>query len=196
MHESTHPQAPLILASGSSYKRELLARLGLSFESIGAQLDERPLAHESPADTAQRLARQKAQQVAQAHPAAWVLGADQVIALGERRFSKPETPARARAQLAALSGQTHQLFSAVALRTPDGALHEDLAAYQMQMRALTAAQIAQYIAEDRPLDCAGSYRIEAGGVRLFRAMRGDDYTAIIGLPLTRVHALLERAGYF
>src|SRR5690554_1006130 len=196
MNELKHPHGPLILASESSYKRELLARLGLAFESIGANLDESPRVAESPADTARRLARHKAELVAQAHPAAWVLGADQVIALGEQRFSKPETAARARAQLAALSGQTHQLFSAVALVAPGGALHEDLAAYQMQMRALTAAQISQYITEDHPLDCTDAYRIEASNIHLFHAIHGNDYTTIINLPLTRVHTLLEHANYF
>src|SRR5690554_7608722 len=102
MNELKHAPAPLILASESAYKRELLGRLGLAFESIGAHIDESPLAAESPADTARRLARQKAGAVAKAHPGAWVIGADQVIALGERRFSKPETPERARAPLAAL----------------------------------------------------------------------------------------------
>lgn len=196
MPQPKHTRPPLILASGSSYKREILARLGLPFEGIAAKIDESALPGESPADTARRLARQKAQVVAQAHPGSWVLGGDQIIALGSRRFSKPQTPERARQQLAALSAQTHQLLTAVALVTPAGEVSDDLAEYQMEMRALTSAQIAQYIAEDQPLDCAGSYKIEAGGIRLFHAMRGDDYTAIIGLPLTRVHTLLERAGFF
>lgn len=192
--ESKHPT--LLLASESTYKRTLLERLGLPFKSVAARINESAFADEAPADTARRLAHQKAQTIAETHPGAWVLGADQIIALGDRRFSKPKTPERARAQLAALSGQTHQLLTAISLISPAGDTHDDLAKYQMQMRALTSAQIAQYIAEDQPLDCAGSYKIEAGGIRLFRALQGDDYTAIIGLPLTRVHTLLERAGFF
>ncbi|AWV90157.1 Maf family protein [Bradymonas sediminis] len=196
MNQPDHNFPRLILATESTFKRELLERLSIPFESVAAKIDERPLAGESPADTARRLARQKAEAVAAAHPGAWVIGADQVIALGDTRFSKPKTAERACAQLAELSGQTHALLTAVALVTPGGAVSDDLAKYQMEMRALTSAQIAQYIAEDQPLGCAGSYMIEAGGIRLFRAMRGDDYTAIIGLPLTRVHTLLERAGFF
>lgn len=187
--------APLILASGSAYKRELLARLGLTFQTHPADIDEATLPDEPPAHTAQRLARCKAEVVATEHPGAWVLGADQVIALGPRRFHKPDSPESARQQLAELSGQVHQLFAAITLITPQGHYLDALVEYQMHMRTLTSAQIADYIARDNPLDCAGSYRIEAGGIRLFHAMRGDDFSAIIGLPLTRVQDLLERAGF-
>lgn len=194
------PAAPrarrLVLASGSSYKQALLGRLGVGFEAVAADIDEAPADGESPRQTARRLARAKAEALAADHPDAWILGADQVIALGDRRFSKPGSAEAARRQLAELAGQTHDLLTAVALRRPDGEVFEAMAAYRMTMRPLGDEAIAAYVAEDQPTDCAGSYKVERGGVRLFESMAGDDYTAIIGLPLTRVQTLLERAGYF
>lgn len=186
----------LVLASGSPYKQRLMRRLGLSFDICPADIDESASAQETPEALAGRLARQKAQRVAQMRPNTWIIGADQVIALGQRRFSKPGDEQSAREQLAELSGQTHRLITAVALLTPAGDLLEDVVDYEMQMRTLDADEITDYVAEDKPLDCAGSYMIEAGGIRLFRALRGDDYTAIVGLPLTRVRTLLERGGFF
>jgi septum formation protein len=186
----------LVLATGSPYKKSLMERLGLDFESCAADIDESSLEGESPEQTARRLAAAKARAVSQHRPDALVIGADQVIALGDKRYSKPGSPEGARRQLEELSGQTHHLITAVAALRPDGELFEDVADYQMQMRALSEDEIAAYVAEDSPTDCAGAYKIEAGGIRLFRALRGDDYTAIVGLPLTRVWRLLEQSGYF
>lgn len=190
------PPRQLVLASGSAYKRALLARLGLRFEVCPAGVDERPFSDEAPQKTATRLARAKAGAVAGAFPGAWIIGADQVIALGAERFSKPQTPEQAQAQLSLLSGQAHQLITAVAVLAPTGEIFERVVEFKMTMRALTRKEIADYIVEDRPLDCAGSYKVEAGGVRLFESMLGDDHTAIVGLPLTRVQSLLEQTGYF
>jgi septum formation protein len=186
---------PLILASGSPYKRSLMKRLGLDFETCAADIDESSVEGESPEQTAIRLAAHKARAISRRRPQAFVIGADQVIALGDERFSKPESADNARRQLQELSGQTHHLITAVAIACPDGTLLEDVVDYQMHMRTLSDAEIAAYVAEDSPTDCAGAYKIEAGGIRLFRALSGDDYTAIVGLPLTRVWHLLEKAGY-
>ncbi|MFP4596856.1 MAG: Maf family protein [Persicimonas sp.] len=186
----------IVLASGSRYKQRLMRRLGLSFDICPADIDESAAPREAPEALAGRLARQKARRVAQVRPDTWIIGADQVIALGDKRFSKPGDELSARAQLAELSGRTHRLITAVALLSPAGEFFEDVVVFEMQMRTLADEEIAAYVAEDMPLDCAGSYKIEAGGIRLFRALRGDDYTAIVGLPLTRVRTLLERGGYF
>jgi septum formation protein len=188
-------QTSLVLATGSPYKRRLMQRLGLNFETCPADIDESCLNEESPEQTARRLAGAKARAVSQRRPRAYVIGADQVIALGDTRFSKPGSPDKARRQLAQLSGKTHHLITAVAVVRPDGTLYDAVADYRMQMRTLSDDEIAAYVAEDSPTDCAGAYKIEAGGIRLFRALRGDDYTAIVGLPLTRVWHLLEDAGY-
>lgn len=173
-----------------------MRRLGVDFECEAADIDESTRERESPEETAVRLARAKAEAIAARRRDSWVLGADQVIALGGRRFSKPGSAEQAREQLSDLAGKTHHLITATALVSPQGRLLDDAIAYEMQMRPLTPAEIAAYVKEDEPYDCAGSYKIEAGGIRLFRALRGDDYTAIVGLPLTRVYALLERSGFF
>lgn len=189
-------QPRLILATASRYKRELFERLSLPFEVDSADIDESPQPGESPEQSARRLALVKAQHVARRHPGAYVIGADQVIALDDEIVSKPRTARAARQQLARQAGRSHDLFTAVALVTPQGAITEALVHYIMEMRPLSEKQIKAYVDEDCPLDCAGSYKIEARGIRLFRSMVGEDYTAIIGLPLTRVWSLLEDAGYF
>lgn len=184
----------LILASGSRYKRQQLARLDVPFEAIDADIDESSLPGEAPDALASRLAEAKARALASAHPGAFILGGDQVISVDGEQLHKPGSVERARAQLARLQGRAHDLYCAVALLTPAGEAWHEMVHFEMHMRPLDADAIARYVERDAPLDCAGSYVLEAGGVQLFSSMRGDDYTAIIGLPLTRVHSLLLRAG--
>ena len=173
-----------------------MSRLDLDFTSVAPEIDESAEPDESPAQTARRLALAKARAVHGDHPDAYVVGADQTISLDGVRFRKPGTVDAAIDQLRRLAGRTHRLVCAVALLTPAGRAHRAAVSYDMQMRQLTDDAIEQYVARDRPLSCAGAYMIEQRGIRLFRAMRGDDYTAIIGLPLTRVWNILEDAGYF
>lgn len=187
---------PLVLASGSAYRKELLARLGLEFEAIAPDLDESRRPGESPAELARRLAHAKARAVHDERCDAWVIGSDQVIALGDEVFSKPATPERAVEQLLRLAGREHELLTAVTVFAPSGAVEESLTTFRMRMRAVGRDVLTRYVEDDKPLDCAGSYRIEAGGIRLFEYLRGDDYTAIVGLPLTRVWSHLEASGYF
>jgi septum formation protein len=192
----TDSKPRLILASGSTYKRDLLERLGLDFETIPAHVEEARHEGESPSAMAGRLAAAKAAHVWKSHTDAWVIGADQVIHKGDRIFQKPGSPERAADQLAALAGGTHHLLTAISVASPNEALQTELVCFEMDMRALTAGEIEAYVQEDRPLDCAGSYKVEAGGIRLFRSLDGIDYTAIVGLPLTRVWHLLEQTGFF
>lgn len=184
------------MASGSKYKRRLLERLGVDFETVASAVGESAADDESAEDTAKRLAAAKATDVAARRPGQYVLGADQTIELDGDRLRKPLSRDAAVDQLKRLSGRTHDLWCAVALAAPEYEPSVECVQFEMVMRELRDSTIASYVDEDEPLDCAGSYRIEAGGIRLFRAMRGDDYTAIIGLPLTRVRRLLERAGFF
>lgn len=187
---------PLILASGSAYKRELLRRLSLRFRAVDADIDERARPDETPAQTASRLALSKALRVQRDEPEAWIIGADQVVHLDGHRCHKPRDAARAFAQLRRLAGHTHELLTAVTVLSPAGRSDSALVRYQMQMRQLTDVQIRAYLAEDEPYECAGSYKIESAGIKLFRRIAGDDYTAIVGLPLTRVWHLLETTGFF
>lgn len=185
----------LVLASGSRYRRELLDRLHLPYEVIPADVDESRREGEAPADLVVRLARWKAEAVRAMCPDAWVIGSDQVIALGDEVFHKPGSRASAQSQLARLAGKTHDLLTAVCVASPGG-LEVSTVTFEMKMRPLSDAEIRDYVATDEPLDCAGSYRIEAAGIRLFEYLRGDDYTAIVGLPLTRVWRHLDESGYF
>ena len=184
----------LILASGSAFKRQLMARLDVPFEAIDADIDERAHHHTAPLELARALARAKALALRSTHPEAAILGCDQVISLGSEVLHKPGDHARACAQLRRLQGRTHDLICAICLSMPTGELFEAHAHYLMDMRPLSDVQIERYVSQDEPFGCAGSYKIEQNGVRLFRAMRGDDYTAIVGLPLTRVMDVLEDAG--
>lgn len=184
----------LILASGSSFKQELLARLDLPFEAINADIDERAYHDEDLVALAQTLACAKAQALRQAHPDAAILGCDQVIGLDGQALHKPGNHDKACAQLMRLQGRTHDLICAIALSMPTGHVSQAHVHYRMHMRALTPQQIDRYVRQDEPFWCAGSYKIEARGVRLFHKMEGDDYTAIVGLPLTRVMDVLEEAG--
>lgn len=188
-----HPPA-LIFATSSKYKQDLLRRLNLDFTSIDADITETRRPGEPPLEMASRLAKQKAQALAKNHKDHFILGSDQLIALDDQIFQKPKTPARALAQLTALQGKTHTLINAICLLTPNGEPLEAVSTTKMTMRPLTKAALKTYIALDQPLDCAGSYRIEAAGIRLFEATRGDDPTAIEGLPLIALWDLLIQAG--
>ncbi len=190
---------PIVLASTSRYRRELMDRLGVGYLAVAPPFDEEAARQAeptlSPEEMARSFARGKAQSLVAAHPDALILGADQVPALGAARLGKPGTAEAAREQLRLLSGATHRLLTAVALiDARSGRVDELLDVHEMTMWPLDEEEIAAYVARDAPLDCAGSYRVEAGGVALFSAMRGDDWTGIVGLPLTKVVALLRRHG--
>jgi septum formation protein len=186
----------LILASTSRYRRELLDRLAIPYEVAAPPFDEEAARAADPTLTPEGMARAfavgKARSLVAAYPDALILGADQVPALEAHVLHKPGTAEAARAQLRMLAGRTHQLFTAVALvDARSGAVHERLDVHEMTMWPLGDDEIAAYVERDQPLDCAGSYRVEAGGVALFSSMRGEDWTGIVGLPLTKVVALLR-----
>lgn len=185
----------IILASTSPYRRELLARLRLPFTTAKPYVDETRLAGEAPAALASRLALAKAQAVAAQHPAAIVIGSDQVAHIGDEIFSKPGTAERARAQLRQMSGQTVLFQTALALiRQQDGIVLQETEPTEVRFRTLTDAEITRYVEMEQPLDCAGSAKAEALGISLLDALRSDDPTAIIGLPLIRLTHMLRTLG--
>jgi septum formation protein len=191
------PSLPdLVVATTSRYRLALLDRLGVVYRSVAHKLDERAAEAEaaSPEEIACTLARGKAESVAGEYPGALVLASDQVVDFAGELLHKPETVENAVEQLLRLSGKKHRLLTAVALRRPDGTWDESLDVHEMTMRTLYEEQIRAYVDRERPLDCAGSYKIEGLGIALFESIRGDDYTGIIGLPLTDVVAMLARAG--
>ncbi len=188
-----------MLASTSRYRRELIQRLGLGVESAAPAFDEeaekKALETLSPEDLVASLARGKARSLGEAYPDALIIGSDQAAEVDGELLGKPGTEEAARAQLRLLSGREHRLLTAVAVFEPrTGRLEEALDVHRLSVRALSDEAIANYVRRDQPLDCAGSYRVEALGIALFDRLSGDDFTAIIGLPLTRVVALLDRFG--
>ena len=188
---------PLVLASTSRYRKELLARLGIEFTSEAPGVDEDVVKNDSrllPQQVAELLAEQKARAVANCFPKAVVIGSDQLAQLGTAILGKPETEAGACAQLKRLAGHTHELVTAVCVIHPGGVeRHTDMA--KLTMRHLDDAAIARYVAADRPLDCAGSYKLESSGIALFERIGCDDHTAIVGLPLIWLAGVLSRVGY-
>lgn len=188
--------SPLILASSSPYRRELLARLGLPFTAVAPAVDEAVHPGEGPAALATRLAERKAAAVAREHPQAWVIGSDQVASLGSRVFGKPGGRAQAIAQLEAVSGQTLSFHTGLCLRQEaSGTSYCVCAGYEIRFRTLDRAQIERYVDRDQPFDCAGSLRAEGLGISLLEAMHGDDPTTLIGLPLIHLTGLLTTAGF-
>jgi septum formation protein len=186
---------PLILASTSRYRRELLERLELPFEAVAPGVDETPLHGEAPAALAQRLALAKAQAVAALHPHAVVIGSDQVADLDGQAIGKPHTHERAVAQLQAMSGRSVVFQTAVAVvRASTGVAEVRLSPVVVKFRHLSAEEIETYLRREQPYDCAGSAKSEGLGITLLRSVESQDPTALIGLPLTTVCELLRMAG--
>ncbi len=188
--------APLILASTSPWRRELLERLGVPFECVAPGVDESVVKARggAPEDIARTLAEAKARAVAAQRPDAIVIGSDQVCALDDRIFDAPGDVDGAIAQLEQLAGREHRLLTATAILGPDGEARVDLMVHRMSMRALSRDALARYVAHDDPRWCAGAYRIESRGVALFDRIDGGDATGIIGLPLTTVVRRLAELG--
>jgi len=186
---------PIVLASTSRYRRGLLERLGWPFEVAAPGVDEAPLPGERPADTAVRLAEAKARAVAARHADALVIGSDQVADLDGRAVGKPVDHADACAQLRAASGRTVVFHTGVALvNARTGRAHVRLVDVASTFRALADDDIERYLAREQPYDCAGSVKSEGFGIALFERIQSDDPTALIGLPLIAVTALLRAEG--
>ena len=191
------PGSPLLLASASPRRRDLLSRAGVAFEVQPSDVDERALPGESPEEHATRLAREKALCVARgsgADPPRWVLGADTIVVLEDRVYGKPADAEEAVRMLAALLGRTHRVLTAVALARSDGmALREIRVESRVTLRSATAPEIRAYVATGEPLDKAGSYAVQGAGGRFVERVEGS-LSNVIGLPLEETLALLEEAG--
>ena len=179
---------PLLLASKSESRRALLAAAAIPIEVLPADIDERAIeakaALAGPGEVAALLAREKARAVAAVRPGRLVLGADQTLALGARRFSKPASLPAAREQLMALRGTTHELHSALALARDQAIVFEHRETARLTMRAFSDAFLEAYVAAAGPAVMAsvGAYQVERAGIQLFERIDGDHFT-ILGLPL-------------
>lgn len=186
---------PLILASTSRYRRELLQRLRLPFDVESPAVDEEAAPDETPEKLASRLALAKARAVAARHPGAVVIGSDQVCDLDGQALGKPGNHAMALLQLRQLSGRAAIFHTAVAVvRTNVGFEQVELAPVRVQFRTLSDAEIERYLRLDEPYDCAGSAKCETLGIALMESITSDDPTALIGLPLIRTSRMLRQAG--
>ncbi|WP_175653640.1 Maf family protein [Pseudomonas sp. Marseille-P9899] len=187
---------PLILASSSPYRRELLARLQLPFDWASPDIDERRLDEEPAVELVKRLAREKAHALAQRHPAHLIIGSDQVAVLGEQILGKPHTFDKACEQLLAASGNHVTFLTGVALLNSDsGECQVDCVPFTVHMRELDLARIERYLHIETPYDCAGSFKCEGLGVSLFQSTHGSDATSLIGLPLIRLVDMLIKEGF-
>lgn len=187
---------PLILASTSVWRRGLLERLALPFESRAPGLAEDPLPGEAPMDRALRLALAKARAVAAHQPDAVVIGSDQVATAGAGVLGKPGTVAACREQLALLSGSSARFYTGCAVVAPGRAaplLHVDLTT--VSFRRLGPTEIDRYIELDQPTDCAGGFKSESLGIALFESVTCTDPTALVGLPLIWLAGALRECGY-
>jgi nucleoside triphosphate pyrophosphatase len=190
---------PLVLASKSAGRQALLHAAGVPFDVHPAQIDERAVERaagmKGAAEVASLLARAKAADVAARMPGRLVLGADQTLALGSRRFSKPADRADAREQLRALSGRTHELHSAIALLRDDRLLFAHIDVARLTMRALSENFLDRYLDAmgDAVTQSVGAYQLEGLGVHLFERIDGD-HSSILGLPLLPLVTYLRRAG--
>jgi septum formation protein len=190
---------PLVLASKSAARQAVLRAAGVPFDVHPAQIDERAVERDAGAkeagEVASLLAHAKAAAVAARMPGRLVLGADQTLALGVRRFSKPVDRTAAREQLRALSGRTHALHSAVALMRDGRALFAYVDVARLTMRALSEDFLARYLDAmgDAVTHSVGAYQVEGLGVHLFEQVDGD-HSSILGLPLLPLLTYLRRAG--
>lgn len=186
----------LVLASTSTYRRALLERLGLPFGVARPEVDESPHPAESPQVLAERLALAKAEAVlADMSDETWVIGSDQVAELDGRPLGKPGSHAAAVAQLESMSGREVRFLTALCLAGHGGRRLQALDITRVRFRVLGNDEIVRYVARERPLDCAGSFKVEALGIALFDEIDNRDPTALIGLPLIATARLLREAGF-
>jgi septum formation protein len=187
---------PLILASTSRYRAELLRRLGLPFAIHNPGVPEDEIAGEAPRDRAARLAAEKAAAVARQFPDATVIGSDQVAATSSTLLRKPGNATNCREQLKLLAGSQAEFYTGCAVMSVTHQLqleHVDTTA--VKMRPLDNEEIDRYIDREQPFDCAGGFKMEGLGIALFERIESDDPTALIGLPLIWLAHALRRAGY-
>jgi len=186
---------PLLLASSSVYRRELLNRLHLPFICSSPDIDESRRPDESATELVKRLAEEKARALAGSHPGHLIIGSDQVAALDGQIIGKPHTFEKAREQLLAASGKRISFLTGLAvLNSATGHCQVDCIPFTVHMRTLDAARIERYLRIEQPYDCAGSFKAEGLGVSLFQSTEGPDASSLVGLPLIRLVDMLLAEG--
>jgi septum formation protein len=187
---------PLILASTSIFRKNVLGRLHIPFETYAPHVDETPLLQESPTMLVTRLALKKARSAQETYPQALIIGSDQVAVMeGDTILGKPGTHEQAIEQLTKTSGkQVDFLAGLCLLNTDTNQTQVDTIGFSVKFRHLTLEQIENYLRQEKPYNCSGSFKSEGLGIALLDKMVGSDPTAIIGLPLIRLVRMLEAEG--
>lgn len=197
-HKQLSALPPILLASSSSYRKELLQRLHLDFIAQAPDIDETPLAGESALQTSRRLAKAKAQALSDAYPNHLIIGSDQVATLDNEHIGKPGNHQRALAQLMQMRGKVTLFHTAICLLdTRPGAqfpCQSDIISVELKMRELSEAEFDAYLRIEQPYDCAGSAKNEGLGISLIDYIKSEDPTALTGLPLISLTSMLRRAG--
>ena len=183
----------IVLASQSPRRAELIGRLGLSFDTIPADLDESYRAGETPPEHAERLARDKALHVAQTNPDALVVGSDTIVVVDGDVLGKPRDTAQAVEMLTRLAGREHEVCTGIAV-VQGGRVESGLERVRVRFRALDRRACEEYVATGEPMDKAGSYGIQGFGSALVEGIEGD-YFAVMGLPVVHMLKLFERFGW-
>jgi MAF protein len=185
----------LILASSSPFRRQILDKLQLKYACISPDIDESPIANETPENLVARLAIEKAQKVAKTEPDSLIIGSDQVAVLGNEILGKPHTHENAVKQLQKLSGHTVTFLTGLALiNSKSGKVQSETVPFKVVFRTLTDEMIEHYLHAEQPYNCAGSFKSEALGIVLFERLEGEDPNTLIGLPLIRLVRMLEKEG--
>ncbi len=185
----------LVLASTSIYRSQLLQRLQIPFQTAAPDVDETAFSDESANETAWRLSREKAAAVASHYPQALIIGADQVVLLGEQRMGKPLTHDNAVQQLRAMRGHSVAFSTGLTLlNARTGAMQSEVVENRVTFRNLSDDEIESYLRKEQPYHCAGSVKSEGLGIALISRMEGDDPNALIGLPLILLVSMLRQQG--
>lgn len=186
---------PLVLASTSIYRSQLLSTLQIPFSTAAPNVDETPLPNEDAKQTSQRLAILKAQAVVKEFPSALIIGSDQVALLGGVQLGKPYTHENAVSQLRAMRNRTVVFYTALTLLNAlDGTMQNDVVETRVTFRQLSDAEIEGYLLKEKPYHCAGSAKSEGLGIALINSIEGNDPNALIGLPLISLVTMLKKQG--
>ncbi len=186
---------PLVLASTSIYRSQLLSTLQIPFQTAAPDVDEAPLPGESAEQTSWRLAQVKAEVVARRFPDALIIGSDQVALLEGKQIGKPLNHDNAVIQLRSMRGKTVTFYTALSLlNAASGEMQTDVAVTKVTFRDLSDDAIERYLRKEQPYHCAGSAKSEGLGIALISGIQGDDPNALIGLPLILLVGMLEKQG--
>lgn len=187
---------PLVLASSSPFRRQILDKLNLNYDCSSPNIDESPLDNESAIELVERLAITKAQAIAEEHHDALIIGSDQVAVINQEIVGKPHTHANATSQLKSASGNKVTFYTGLALlNSKTGTVQSEVVPFIVHFRTLSDAMIKNYLQAEQPYNCAGSFKSEGLGIALFDKLEGDDPNTLIGLPLIRLIRMLENENH-